>query len=138
MVIITGVYKIVMTRARKILIIDDDRAILRVFTRVLNRKGYFVATAETGEEAWEKLTMNRYDAALIDVKLPDMEGTDLLPLMLEIAPKMLKIVYTGFAVLGNSNEFTKKGVDAFLVKPVNPETLLNILQEKLTGKSPAI
>jgi DNA-binding NtrC family response regulator len=121
--------------ARSILIVDDDKSILRVFTRVLGRKGYCVSTAETGREAKEKLETNRYDAALIDVRLPDMEGTDLLPQMVETSPRMVKIVFTGLPTYENSCQVAMKKADAFLLKPVSPELLLNILDAKLREKN---
>jgi two-component system NtrC family response regulator len=90
-----------MTRPTKILVIDDDQAILRVFTRILNRKGYDVTTADTGNDARKKLESKVFDAALIDVRLPDVEGINLLPFMHNKDPRMVKnslyrIVYDGF------------------------------------------
>lgn len=117
-----------------VLIIDDDVSILRTFTRVLERKGFSVATARTGREAWEKLKSKSYDAALIDVRLPDMEGTDLLRRMSALVPRMAKIVFTGSPLMEREFETAKTGADAFLLKPVNPELLLTILEEKLTVK----
>ena len=60
-----------------ILIIDDDTAILHVFSRIFQRKGYSVTVAEKGREAIEKISCNHYDVALIDLCLADMEGTEL-------------------------------------------------------------
>jgi len=60
-----------------ILIVDDDIAILRVFTKIFERKGYSVDVAVKGKEAIQKLNINHYDVALIDLALPDMEGTKL-------------------------------------------------------------
>jgi DNA-binding NtrC family response regulator len=77
------------------LVIDDDRAILRSFSRIFEKKGYFVSTAETGREAQEKLSKQTYDATLVDIKLSDMNGADLLPFMQEVAPNMVKIVISG-------------------------------------------
>ena len=121
-----------MTGSKKILVIDDDQAILRVFTRVLNRKGYDVATAETGNDARKKLESEVFDAALIDVRLPDVEGVDLLPFMQNKAPRMVKIVFTGLSMM--ASEFAERGADAFLIKPVTPEILLSVLDEKIAAK----
>ena len=74
---------------RSILIIDDNPSILRTMTRVLGREGYDLYTAQTGKEASEKLSTKKFDAALIDVGLGETLGTDLLPLMNEVAPSML-------------------------------------------------
>lgn len=119
---------------RTILIIDDDKAILRVFTRLFEKKGYGVVAAETGREAIEKLEANSYDAALIDIRLPDMEGTDLLPIIQHRTPKTVKIVVTGSPTHENCARATEEGADAFVGKPVNPDVLLNILEEKLADR----
>ncbi|MBE3116374.1 response regulator, partial [Candidatus Bathyarchaeota archaeon] len=60
------------------LIIDDDESILRTFSRILQKNGFSTDTAETGKEAIEKAQTKPYAVALIDVCLPDMNGTNLL------------------------------------------------------------
>jgi DNA-binding NtrC family response regulator len=121
-----------------ILVIDDDASILRVFTRVLEKRGFFVATARSGREAWEKVRTKSFDATLIDVGLPDMEGTDLMRRMGDLSPKMVKIVFTGSPLQESSLEATKTFADAFLLKPVKPETFLNILETKMREKTKVI
>ncbi len=56
------------------MIVDDDQSILRVFTRVLERKGYSVTAVGTGRDGLTQIKRSCFDAALIDVRLPDMEG----------------------------------------------------------------
>ncbi len=119
---------------RNMLVIDDDRAILKVFSRIFEKNGYAVAVAETGKEAEEKIGKQNYDATLVDIRLPDMNGVDLLPIMQEISPKMVKIVMTGQTNPDYANRATQNGADAFLSKPVEPNVLLNILQKKLEEK----
>jgi DNA-binding response OmpR family regulator len=114
-----------------ILIVDDDTAILRTFTKIFERKGYTVTAAEKGKEAIEKLSVNHYDVALIDLALPDMEGTALFPLIRNASPKTLKIMLTGKTWLQGSIE----GADAFVGKPVNPEKLLSIIDTKLKNRN---
>ena len=120
-----------MSQARKrILLIDDDKSILRILSRTLKEYGYDVDTAETGKEAKEKTTLNSYDLAMIDVKLPDVDGLDLLKNLHECHPEMMKIILTGFASMENGAKAIERGADAYLVKPVKPEELLRILEEK--------
>ena len=116
---------------RTILVVDDDQSILRVFTRVLEKKGYTVTTAETGKDATNCIDHSCFDAALIDVRLPDIDGTSLLPKIQEASPKTVKIVFTGSPDLECLARCGGISMDAFLVKPVRPEMLLNILDEKL-------
>ncbi len=114
-----------------ILIIDDDTSILRTLTKVFQRKGYFVAVAEKGKEAIEKISNNHYDVALIDLCLDDMEGTDLFPLIHSTSPKTVKIMLTGKFLWQTSIE----GADALLAKPIQPDHLLNIIDNELKNKN---
>jgi DNA-binding NtrC family response regulator len=110
-----------------ILIIDDDKAILNAFRRIFQRKGYYVAVAEAGKEAAEKISSNHYDVALIDLCLPDMEGTALFPLIQRTSPNTLKIMLTGKAHMKNSIE----GADVLLEKPIAVDKLLSVIDSKL-------
>jgi len=67
-----------MENKKKVLVVDDDKSILKAFTRILSKNGYAVDIASTAGEALEKIASNRYDVTLLDIRLPDMEGTDLL------------------------------------------------------------
>ena len=116
---------------KSILIIDDDKYILNIFSRILQKQGYAVDTAETGQEALERLDTNEYDLALIDVKLPDCNGTSLLQKLHSIKPDMFKIVITGFPSIEDANAIIDRGATAYLVKPVKSEELVKIIAEKI-------
>jgi DNA-binding response OmpR family regulator len=121
-----------MNKSKKsILVIDDDKSILRTFTRILQKADYRVEVAETGKEAIEKAEKTKYDLALVDVRLPDMDGTDLLIRLQELIPGTVKIVITGFPSLETGVKALDAGADAYLVKPVKPEDLLMLIEEKL-------
>ncbi len=120
-----------MEKVRKrILVIDDDKSILRTFTRILQKNGYEVDVAETGNEALEKSQEECYDLALIDIRLPDMDGTDLLIKMQRTMPNATKIMITGFPSLETGIKALDEGADAYLVKPVKPEELIALIEEK--------
>jgi DNA-binding NtrC family response regulator len=114
-----------------ILIIDDNASILRAFSRILAKAGYNVETAQTGKEASKKFMTKKFDAALIDISLGETKGTDLLPQMRKVAPNMLKILFTGTPVSESTLDKAKEFADFFLLKPVNPETLLGILEDEI-------
>ena len=116
---------------KSILVIDDDKSILRTFTRILQKAGYNVDVAETGKEAIEKAEKGKYDLALVDVRLPDMDGTDLLIKLKDSMRDTVKIVITGFPSLEVGVQALDAGADAYLVKPVKPEELLMLIDEKL-------
>ena len=75
--------------------------------------------------------------ALLDIKLPDMEGTQLLAKLHENTPKMVKIMVTGYPSLENAMEALNQGADAYVTKPVKPEKLLALIKEKLEEQSQA-
>ncbi len=113
------------------MIVDDDETILRNLERILQMDGYEIDTARTGLEAIEKSKTNFYNLVLLDIKLPDMEGTELLRKMHETFPKMIKIMVTGYPDLENAIKSLNLGADAYLVKPVSVQKLLEVVKEKL-------
>jgi two-component system, NtrC family, response regulator HydG len=119
---------------KTILVIDDDKSILRTFTRILQKSGYEIETAETGKEAIEKADSRHYDLALVDIRLPDMDGTDLLAKLKKQLQHTVKIMITGFPSLETGVKALDEGADAYLVKPVKPQELLVLLEEKLKGR----
>jgi len=126
-----------MNTGQKILVIDDDKSVLRTFTLILKKDDYDVDIAETGKEALEKAGARAYDAALIDVRLPDMDGTNLLPRLQKILPEAVKIIITGFPSLETGIKSLDVGADAYLVKPVRPEDLLVLIKEKIKSRKEA-
>jgi len=115
----------------RILVVDDEESIRIATAAILEEEGYIVDTASTGKEAIEKSNANYYNAALIDYRLPDMEGTNLLTQLKDTTPGMRKIMITGYPSLQNAVTAVNKRADAFLMKPVSMETLLKTLHELL-------
>jgi DNA-binding response OmpR family regulator len=113
---------------KRILVVDDDLNILKVFKSILEKEGYVVETADTGKEALKKIKKEKFDVWLIDVKLPDMEGTDLLKVS---DSEAIKIVVTGFSSDEVGRRAADYGADDFLVKPVRPEELIATVRERL-------
>jgi len=115
----------------RILIVEDDENIRETLSTILQQKGYNTETAKNGEEAIQKSKAKFFNLALLDIKLPDMEGTKLLITMHENLPKMMKIMITGYPSLENAVEALNLGADAYIIKPVKPEKLLALIEEKL-------
>ena len=122
---------------KTILVVDDDKSILRTFTRILQKSGYEIDTAETGKEAMAKTENRHYDLALVDIRLPDMDGTELLAKLKKQLQHTVKIMITGFPSLETGVKALDEGADAYLVKPVKPQELLVLLEEKLKNREEA-
>jgi len=120
-----------------ILIVDDNEGILETLSAILEEKGYRTDTAKTGMEAIEKAKTNFYNLALLDIKLPDIEGTKLLIKIEENSPRMVKIMITGYPTLENAVEALQGGADDYVMKPVDPENLIKKIEEKLKKQKEA-
>jgi DNA-binding NtrC family response regulator len=126
-----------MSDAARILIVDDDHEILKTFSEVLREEGYVVDTAESGRSAIEKCDADFYNVVLIDIRLPDMEGTQLLTALKETTPKMVKIIVTGYPSLQNAVVAINKDADGYMIKPAQTEQLLRMVREHLQRQQEA-
>lgn len=115
----------------RILVIDDDQSIRKTLAAILEDEGYLVDTVENGKQAIDKSKTEFYNLTLIDIRLPDMEGTELLTRMRDTTPKMRKIIITGYPSLQNTMEALNKGADAYILKPFDTEKILKTIQEQL-------
>jgi two-component system response regulator HydG len=116
---------------KSILIVDYDASTCRVFKQIFRKSGFIVDLAKDGEEAKAKMKNNTYDAALISFILPDIDGIDLLFFTQKTMPEAAKIVTTGYPDLRNSIRVIEAGADACFCKPINPEELVRVVEEKL-------
>ena len=122
---------------KRILIVDDDKSLLESLTEILKLEGYEVDTAETGREAIEKSKDQFYNLALLDIKLPDMEGTELLTKLRDGIPRMAKVMVTGYPSTENAVKALNLEADAYITKPVKPEELLKTVERKLKEQDEA-
>jgi DNA-binding NtrC family response regulator len=120
-----------MDERARILVVDDDESIRKAISTILEEKGYEVDTAESGREAIEKTHDGFYNLALIDIRLPDMDGTELLLRMKETTPRMVKIIVTGFPSLQNAMDAVNCSADAYVIKPVRIDDLLETIRVHL-------
>ncbi len=120
-----------MDQKYKILLVDDDETIRTTMIAILEDEGYSVDSAPNGKEAIKKTQEQTYNLALLDIRLPDMEGVELLGLMKDSIPRMRKIMVTGFPSLQNAVEAVNKSADAYLIKPVDVDKLLATVKEQL-------
>jgi DNA-binding NtrC family response regulator len=114
-----------------ILVVDDDSNVRKTLSLILSKEGYSVETAENGKRATKISEKSRFDIALIDIKLPDMEGTELLHTLKQNQPHMIKIIITGFPTLENAMETVNEGADGYILKPFDTEKLLEMIRKHL-------
>jgi len=122
---------------KRILLVDDDKSVLKTLTEILQFEGYDVDTAETGKEAIEKSKTQFYNVALLDIKLPDIDGTELLQIIDGHIPKTAKIVITGYPSTENAIKALNLEADAYITKPVEPKQLLETIRKKLENQDKA-
>ncbi len=120
-----------MIESARILIIDDDENIRRVLETILTDEGYAVESADTAAKGIAKSESAFFNIALVDVRLPDMEGIDLLPKLRNTKPKMRKIIVTGYPTLQNAINAVNNGANAYVMKPFDVEKILNTIKDQL-------
>ena len=120
-----------MGKPARILVVDDDENIRVTIEAILENEGYAVDVAVNGREAIKKSESTAYNLALIDIRLPDMEGIELLTSMKDTVPKVRKIIITGYPSMQNAIDAVNRNADAYLVKPVDVDKLLELVRRQL-------
>jgi UDP-3-O-[3-hydroxymyristoyl] N-acetylglucosamine deacetylase len=120
-----------LTNQYRILIIDDDESIREALATLLEIEGYIVDCAKDGKEALEKTNSYYYNLAIVDWRLPDIEGTVLIKKIKDTIPKMIKVMLTGFPSTNNAIDACNNNADAFILKPVDSTSLISKIEELL-------
>ena len=120
-----------MGETTRILIVDDDENIRKVLVAILEEEGYSVDSVGTARKAIDTSKKKFFNLALIDIRLPDMEGTELLGRINETIPRMRKIIITGYPTLQNAIEAVNKRADAYIMKPFDVEKVLETIKDQL-------
>jgi DNA-binding response OmpR family regulator len=123
-----------MDKHPRILVVDDDETIRTTMKAILQDEGYIVDLAATGKEAIQKTIEKNYNIALLDIRLPDMEGVELLKLLKDGVPRTRKIMVTGYPSMQNAISALNKNADAYLLKPVDVEKLLATVKQQITDQ----
>jgi DNA-binding NtrC family response regulator len=118
-----------------ILVVDDDTEIRKVLSSILSEEGYSVETVENGKQAIRVSEKTRFDLALIDIKLTDMEGTELLHRLKVKQPHIVMIIMTGFPTIENAMEAVNEGADGYILKPFEIRKLLQAVRKHLNKEA---
>lgn len=114
-----------MEQQAYILVVDDEGAIRYSITKTLQRVGYHVEAAASGEEALEMMKNQDYDVVLTDIRMPGLTGVELLSKIKEQAPDAVVILLTGYASLETAIESLRLGAHDYLVKPSSSQDIRN-------------
>lgn len=116
----------------KVLLVDDEAKVLNAVRTILNYKGYYVEYTASGRDALKMLRDHRYDAMLLDLKLTDISGVEVLQQTIEINPMLPVIVISGETdIVLDAVKAVQMGAYDFLKKPLSGEVLLIVLQNAI-------
>lgn len=119
-----------MLKQPQFLIVDDEQEVCNFFSYLLKQKGYNAITANTGAEASEKLKDNKFTTALVDLKLPDANGLDILKEIKKIQPQCEVIIITGYSTVKSAVEAIQLGAFDYVEKPFVDINEMEILLER--------
>ena len=111
----------------KILIVDDEDVVRESLQQWFIAEGYEVDTAARGREALEKVGTTEYDLALLDIKMPGMDGMELQTRLREADPELLTIIMTGYATVETAVQSLKRGAYDYVTKPIDPDELSHLV-----------
>lgn len=114
---------------KKVLVVDDTKNIRMILTKCLELEGYDVMTASDGKQALEMFTAYSFDLAFLDIKLPEVRGTEVLKRIRELGIKTPVIIITAYATVKNAVDCTNMGAVAYLQKPFSADKIKSVLIE---------
>ncbi|MBI1983318.1 MAG: sigma-54-dependent Fis family transcriptional regulator [Acidobacteria bacterium] len=114
-----------------ILIVDDEPVVRDSLGKWFEEEGYTVETASSAREALLKLPRQRWDLAVVDIKMPGMDGLDLQRKMREIDPELIIVIMTGYASVETAVRALKDGAYDYITKPFDPDDLAHLIRKAL-------
>src|SRR5678815_1228550 len=110
-----------------VLIIDDEENIRKTTALALESMGHEVTTADRGGAALKILEGAKFDASVLDLKLRDENGMDLLPEMLKRSPQLSVVVFTAYASIETAVEAMRRGAADYIAKPFTPDQIRQVM-----------
>jgi DNA-binding response OmpR family regulator len=120
-----------MTGKQKLLVVDDEPSLRTAMSSQLMEQGYSVSSAEDGDVAIKMLESKRFDLILLDLRMPKVDGFEVLKFAKMKYPKTKVVMMTGFADLNNALDSRGLGADHFIAKPFERRELLAIIRRIL-------
>ena len=117
-----------------ILVIDDEDVICEACELVLSEKGHVVATRNDGKAGLSAIRQGTYDILLLDMKLPDIDGMEILKIVQKEKPGLCIIVMTGYSSISNAVQAIKQGADEYLAKPFTEDELVQAIEKSCANR----
>lgn len=123
---------------RRVLVVDDDRFMVKTLTDVLRLKGWEVASAYNGHDAVARLAEGEFDFVIMDVKMPGMDGVSAFKAMKLMKPDVRVVLMTAYAAHDLLTEAQREGVLRIMPKPVDVDGLISMLTGTLSRNEPVL
>ena len=118
----------------RILVVDDEDIVRTSCSRTLSPEGYEVKLAKNGSEGLKIAREGKFDLVLTDLKMPDMDGIEVLRIIKEQWPETEVIIVTGYQTVDTAVKAIKLGAYDYIEKPFTPDALISAVTEALSGK----
>ena len=120
--------------ATRILVADDDQAILRTCRKILEHAGYEVTTASDGDSALSLLKSSHHDLFLVDMLMPGLSGLETVTMARQVDPALMILMFTAYATIQTAVEAVKRGAFDYLAKPFTADQLCAAVEQSLRQK----
>jgi DNA-binding response OmpR family regulator len=122
----------------RILVVDDENISRVTMTEILRLEGYQVDSANSGEEAVQRLLLTPYDLLLLDLRMPGMGGMGVMRTTVDSFPDMKVIVMTAYGSLDSAIQALRYRAYDYLLKPISPENVVRSVRNAFTDQTPAV
>src|SRR5689334_14973469 len=133
-----GIKEVPMSQANRILIVDDEASIRLTLSALLKRAGHQVTSAENGAEAVSTLEQQPFDLLLVDLKMPGMDGMQVVAAARQRQPDIAIIVLTGHGSLDTAIEGLHQGIFDYLLKTTEPTQVIERVKAGLAARAEAL
>ncbi len=120
------------SRTPKVLVVDDEPVVVNSIRKTLARRNFKIHEAFSGSEALSRVTAENYDLVLLDMRLPDTNGLELVSDLKKRKPNLKVVIVTGYASIDTAVEAIKRGANDYMAKPFTPEELYSTTNRVLS------
>lgn len=123
-----------MSEKTKVLIVDDQEIVRLSYLRSLGSEHCNVDVAASGEEALQAMRQRRFDLVLLDLRMPGMDGMEVLRMIKQMWPDTEVVVITGYPTVETAKEAVRLGAHGYLAKPLGPDDIVNAANDAVIQK----